>query len=218
MKRTTKSRNTIGYLRVSTDGQDLEKNKADILAFANERKLGHVTWIEEKVSGRVDWRKRQIGQLITQDLRAGDVIITPELSRLGRSMFDIIEMLKLAMEKGIRICALKGSWELNGSMQSKVVAMVLSMVSEIERDLISARIKEALKARKAAGVKLGRRPGPSKSKLDPHREEIVALLKNGSTLSYVARRYNTTPANLHGYLRKRGIDARPVYPGKKGKA
>jgi DNA invertase Pin-like site-specific DNA recombinase len=92
---------------------------------------------------------------------------------------------------------------------------VFSMISEVERDLISQRTKEALKARKAAGVKLGRPKGPGKSKLDPYREEILALLKNGSTQSYVAKRYGTSAPNLNNWLRKHGIDPRPVFPESK---
>ena len=90
-----------------------------------------------------------------------------------------MEMLSVSRQKGISIDAVKGGWELNGSIQSKVMAKAFSIAAEIERDLISKRTKEALRARKAKGVKLGRPKGPGKSKLDAHHEEIVALLKNG---------------------------------------
>lgn len=192
---------TIGYLRVSTADQDLEKNKHEILTIANDRKFGTVDWVEEKVSGRVNWKSRRIKHVI-DDLGKGDRIIVPELSRLGRSMLEIMEMLSIAQEKGIYIYAVKGGWELNGSIQSKVMAMAFSIAAEIERDLISKRTKEALRARKASGIKLGRPPGPGKSKLDDHRKEIVALLKNGATKAYVADKYGTTLPNLYNWLRK----------------
>jgi DNA invertase Pin-like site-specific DNA recombinase len=83
--------------------------------------------------------------------------------------------------------------------------MVFSIAAEIERDLISKRTKEALAARKAAGVKLGRPRGPGRSKLDKHREEIIALLKNGSTKAHVARKYSTTQPNLYNWLKKNKI-------------
>jgi DNA invertase Pin-like site-specific DNA recombinase len=89
------------------------------------------------------------------------------------------------------------------------MAMAFSIASEIERDLISKRTKEALRALKAQGVKLGRPKGPGKSKLDKHRDEIVALLKNGSTKAYVAKKYGTTLPNLYNWLRKNKIDAKP---------
>jgi len=200
-----RERRTVAYLRVSTDGQDLEKNKADILHLANEKKLGHVEFVEEKVSGKVSWKDRKIKSII-DELEKGDNLIVAELSRLGRSMLDIMEILKIAKDKEINVYAVKGNWTLNGTMESKIVGMVFAMASEIERDLISSRTKEALKARKAAGVQLGRPKGPGKSKLDQHKPEIEALLKNGSTQAYIARRYKTTPANLNNWLKKNKVE------------
>lgn len=202
------SQRTVGYLRVSKNDQDLEKNKAAILALANEKKFGHVEFVEEKVSGKISWKKRKIKGVI-DELGDGDRIIVPELSRLGRSMLEIMEMLSISREKGIGIYAIKGSWKLDGSIQSKIIATAFSIASEIERDLISQRTKEALKARVAQGIKLGRPKGPGKSKLDPNREEIIALLKNGSTKTYVAKKYGTTTANLYNWLKKNNIDAKP---------
>ncbi len=89
------------------------------------------------------------------------------------------------------------------------MAMAFSIAAEIERDLISKRTIEALRARKAAGVKLGRPKGPGKSKLDEYSEEITALLKNGSTKSYVAKKYGTTLPNLYNWLKKNDIEAKP---------
>ena len=199
---------TVGYLRVSTLDQDTEKNKAEILSLANDKHFGHVEWVEEKVTGKKSWKDRKIKQVIDR-LGEGDRLIVPELSRLGRSMLEIMEMLSIAKDKGIYIYAVKGGWELNGSIQSKVMAMAFSIAAEIERDLISKRTKEALKARKAKGVKLGRPKGPGKSKLDKHREEIIALLRNGSTKTYVAKKYKTTPPNLYNWLKKNRLDAKP---------
>jgi DNA invertase Pin-like site-specific DNA recombinase len=85
------------------------------------------------------------------------------------------------------------------------MAVVFSMAAEIERDLISSRTKEALRARKAAGVKLGRPKGPGKSKLDKHEEEIIALLKTGSTKTYLARKYETSLPNFYNWLKKNEI-------------
>lgn len=194
----------IGYLRVSTADQDVEKNKADILNLNNEKKLGHVEWIEEKVSGTKDWKKRELGRVFFE-LKKGDAIVVSELSRLGRSTLQILEIMKEAKEKGISVHAVKNSWTLNGSMESKIVLTMLAMFAEIERDLISERTKEGLRARKAAGVVLGRPKGPGKSKLDKHKEEIVSLLNNGSTKTYVAKRYNTSLPNLFNWLKQNKI-------------
>lgn len=192
---------TVAYLRVSTDEQDLKKNRADILHLANEKNLGRVHWVEETISGQVSWRKRKIAQVL-ETLHAGDNLMVSELSRLGRSMLECMELLSIATEKKINLYAVKGNWQLDGSIQSKIIAMAFSMASEIERDLLSQRTKEALAARKRAGFKLGRPEGIGKSKLDPYRPEIEALLANGSTQKFIARRYHTTEANLSRWLAK----------------
>ncbi len=120
-------------------------------------------------------------------------------------MLECMEILSVAVEKGVRVYAVKGNWSLDNSIQSKIVAMAFSMASEIERDLISQRTKEALRYKKEQGIKLGRPPGPGKSKLDQYRPEIEALLKNGSTQKFIAARYGTTEANLHNWLKKNNI-------------
>lgn len=199
---------TIGYLRVSCAEQDLEKNKGEILSFANGKKLVPVEWVEEKVSGTVDWRKREIGRVLAE-LKAGDTIITSEISRLARSMKAVLEIVEAAKLKEINIHAIKGGWSLNGNMESKVVLYMLAMFGEIERDLISRRTAEALAARKQAGVKLGRPKGPGKSKLDQFKPEIEALLKNGSAKAFVARRYAVSEATLYNWLAKNHIDTTP---------
>ena len=195
---------TIGYLRVSTADQDPTNNKTDILTLANNLNLGQVDFVEETVSGRVSWRKRQIAGVL-DEAQSGDHILISELSRLGRSMLECMEILSIALAKGVNIYAVKGNWKLDQSIQSKVIAMAFSMAAEIERDLISERTKEALRVKKAKGVKLGRPKGPGKSKLDTFQPEIQALLANGSTQKFIAQRYNTTEANLHNWMKKRGI-------------
>lgn len=199
-----KQAKTVAYLRVSTNEQDLEKNKADILHLANEKDLGKVHWVEEKVSSRVSWKKRQLAAII-EELSKGDSLVVSELSRLGRSMLECMEILSIASQKEIRIYAVKGNWQLDNTIQSKIVAMAFSMAAEIERDLISQRTKEALAARKRAGLPLGRPRGAGKSKLDKHRPEIEALLANGSTQKFIAERYSTTEANLSRWMKRHGL-------------
>jgi DNA invertase Pin-like site-specific DNA recombinase len=195
---------TIAYLRMSTVDQNLEKNKAAILHLANEKNLGKVSFIEDVVSGKISWRKRKIA-VILDEMKSGDKIIVSELSRLGRSMLECMEILSIATQKGVHIYAIKGSWQLDNSIQSKIVAMAFSMASEIERDLISKRTTEALQACKEKGMSLGRPRGPGKSKLDIYRPEIEALISNGTTQKFIANRYGSTEANLHHWLKKRGI-------------
>jgi DNA invertase Pin-like site-specific DNA recombinase len=200
---------TVAYLRVSTIDQDIDKNKAAILNLANEKNLGKVHFVEETISGKISWRQRKIADIIDEAQR-GDKIIVSELSRLGRTMLECMEILSIASHKEVSIYAVKGNWQLDSSIQSKIVAMAFSMASEIERDLISKRTIEALKARKDAGMSLGRPKGPGKSKLDIYRPEIEALLANGSTQKFIAKRYGSTEANLHNWLKKRGLTRLPA--------
>ena len=203
---------TIAYLRVSTEKQNLEKNKADILKLANEKRLGHVDWVQEKVSGKVSWKERKLGSVINS-LKTGDSLLVSELSRLGRSMLEIMQILAISVERGIKVYAVKGNWTLDGTLQSKILAMVFSRASEIERELISARTKEALRALKAKGVTLGRPKGKGKSKLDKYNDEIVALLKNGSTQKFIANRYKVHESTLCNWMNKNGYDRQELING-----
>lgn len=201
---------TFGYLRVSTTTQDTQKFKADILQFANEHDFGKVYFVDETASGVKNWRERKLGEII-DSLHAGDRLIVSEMSRLGRSMLEVLEILKVAKEKDVSVYALKGNWSLNGTIESKIMATMLALISEIERDFIVSRTKEALAAKKAQGIKLGRPHGPGKSKLDKYKPEIEALLKNGSSKTFIAKRYKTTPANLYNWMNKNKIDVKPTY-------
>lgn len=203
MKRTK----TIAYLRVSTNDQDIEKNKSGILHLANEKELGKVEWVEEQASGRISWRKRKVAQVL-EELQSGDNLIVSELSRLGRSMLECMEILSITSKKQINIYAVKGNWQLDQSIQSKILAMAFAMAAEIEQDLISQRTKEALAAKRKAGMKLGRPKDSGTSKLDKHRPEIEALLETGSTQRYIASRFHTTESNLSRWMTKHGLKRR----------
>ena len=102
---------TTAYLRISTADQDIEKNKSDILKLANEKRLGYVEFIEEQISGKVSWKKRKLFAII-DDAKKDDVLIVSELSRLGRSMLEIMEILSIASQKQMKIYAVKGNWNL----------------------------------------------------------------------------------------------------------
>ena len=204
-----KRQTTIGYLWVSTADFDLDQSKLDILQLANEKKLGTVNFVEEKPSGKVSWNRRQIARVL-DDLSAGDNLIVSELSHLGRSMLECMEILAITLEQKINIYTVKGNWQLDGSIPSKIIAMAFSMAAEIERDLASQRTKAALKARKKQGLPLGRPKGTGKSKLDEYRPEIFALLNNGSTQKYIARQYNVTEATVSRWVKRNRLKKRTV--------
>ena len=203
------NRKVIGYLRVSTVDQDLEKFKADILTFANDRDFGKVEFVQEKISGyKTNWKDRELKSIV-DSLKKRDILIIPELSRLGRSTLEVLEILKVLKDKEVSVYSVKEGMELNGTIHSKIMSTMLSLFAELERDFISMRTKEGLAAAKAKGKQLGRPPGPGKSKLDKFKPEIIALLKNGSTKKFVAKRFKASEATLQNWLKKNRIDAKP---------
>jgi len=198
------STRVVAYLRVSTERQDVDNQKLEILRTATERGLGAVEFIEETASGRKSWRERRTFDLI-ESMQPGDALIVAELSRLGRSMLEIMEILSRAADRGLRIYAAKGNWALDDSLPSKIVASVLAMAAEIEKELISQRTKSALATRRAAGVVLGRPRGPGASKLDKHEAEIRELLALGVPITRISAKMSSSVPNMRAWIRKRGI-------------
>jgi len=206
MKRNKFPNKVIGYIRVSTVDQDTGKNEAAILKYANDRNFGKVEIISEKVSGMKSWKKRKLNDVV-QSLTTNDILIVPELSRLGRSLVNVLDVLNILKEKDVKVFSVKENFQLNGDdMQSKMMSTLLTLFAEIERDLISARTKEGLAAARAKGKLLGRPKGIGKSRLDKHLEEIIALLKNGSQRQFIAKRYGVTPATLLHWLKRHDLN------------
>ena len=193
----------FGYLRVSTEKQETEKFKDAILRYSNDKKLGNVSFVEERVSGKVDWKKRSLGELINS-ARSGDVLIVPELSRLGRSISMLYQIIENCQSKGIEIHSLKQNLIISdkNDMPTKIMINTFAMIAEIERDFISLRTKEALALKKKNGVKLGRPRGAGKSKLDAFAPEIKALRANGSTYTFIASRYGVAPISVSRWFEK----------------
>lgn len=193
---------TIGFIRVSTLDQDTEKNKLDILQFTNAHKLGNVEFVEEKVSGTKDYKKRKLGALL-DTMTSGSVLIVPELSRIARSTIQILEVIQITQDKGITLYSLKENFcNMDNSIASTVTKTIFALVAQIERELISLRTREALHARKQAGIKLGRPTGKGKSKLDEHKDDILKLVALGVPKTMIARQYSTTIGNLYNFLNR----------------
>ena len=194
----------IGYLRVSTNGQDLENQQLGILHFANGQGW-KVELFQETVSGRVSYKDRGLGKIV-QELKANDVLIVSELSRLGRSMLEIITLLCELSDRGVKVFAIKGNHKVDNSIQSKVMTMVLCMAAEIERELISQRTKEALQRKKLEGVTLGRPKGvPGKSKLDGKEEEIRKLLEKGVGIASLGKIYDCAWPTMKNFIKKKVV-------------
>ena len=142
------------YLRVSTDQQDVDNQRYGLLEYANANGLGTLQFIEDTISGRHAWRDRALGQLLSETTQAGDVVLFAEISRMARSTLQVLEMLEHAMRRSLIIHVAKQRMVLDGSMQSRIMATVLGLTAEIERELIAQRTTEALAKRKTAGQPL----------------------------------------------------------------
>ena len=179
-----------GYIRVSSDKQTVENQRFEINNFCQHQGVNIDGWIEETISGTKNYDKRRLGVLLNK-VQKDDIIICSELSRLGRSLFMIMEILSLCMKKDCRVWTIKDGYRLGDDIQSKVLAFAFGLSAEIERNLISQRTKEALARKRAEGVVLGRPKGrkssPDKYKLSGKEILISELLKNGTSRRKIAK-------------------------------
>jgi len=179
-----------GYIRVSSDKQTVENQRFEINNFCEREHLHIDGWIEETISGTKAYNKRQLGVLLKK-VQKDDLIICAELSRLGRSLFMIMEILSLCMKKECKVWTIKDNYRLGDDIQSKVLAFAFGLSAEIERNLISQRTKEALARKKAEGVILGRPKGrktsPQKHKLHGKEVLIDELLKQDVSKRQIAK-------------------------------
>lgn len=190
-----------GYIRVSTDKQSVENQRHEINKFLQGQGLSADGWIEETISGTQAQDKRKLGRLINK-VRAGDLIVCTELSRLGRSLFMIMNILSVCMEKGCRVWTVKDGYRLGDDIQSKVLAFAFGLSAEIERNLISARTRQSLARLKEEGVQLGRPIGAlnARYRLDAHERQIRHMLEQGMGKREIARRCRVAPKTLYKWL------------------
>ena len=178
-----------GYIRVSSDKQTVENQRFEINNFCRSKEMCIDGWIEETISGTKNYNKRELGKLLKK-VAPGDLIICAELSRLGRNLFMIMEILSTCMTKGCRVWTIKDNYRLGDDIESKILAFAFGLSAEIERNLISQRTKEALARLKSEGVTLGRPKGrktaPEKQKLYPKKELIAQLLREGVSKRKIA--------------------------------
>lgn len=193
-----------GYIRVSSDKQTVENQRFEIQKFCNYNNLSIDGWIEETISGTKNYDKRKLGKLLTK-VKSGDLIICAELSRLGRNLFMIMEILNICMSKECQVWTIKDNYRLGEDIQSKVLAFAFGLSAEIERNLISQRTKEALARKKAEGVILGRPKGrlSTKVKLSGKENTIRDLLDQGLSKSAIARIFKVNRMTLYSFIKKR---------------
>ena len=190
-----------GYIRVSSDKQTVENQRFEILQFAETNELNIDGWIEETISGTTQYDKRELGKLLDK-IEKDDMIICSELSRLGRSLFMIMEILNQCMNKECRVWTIKDGYRLGDDIQSKVLAFAFGLSAEIERNLISQRTKEALARKKAEGVILGRPKGRKSShvKLSGKEAVISELLLQGVPKVQIARIFKVNRNTVNKFI------------------
>ena len=179
-----------GYIRVSTEEQNLENQKKAI-----QEKFVIDEWVEEKRSGTIHYNKRTLGELLNK-INSGDTIVITELSRLGRSLSMIFNIISKMKEIKVRCIAIKNNFDLNPDNDNDIVTSVIlfafGLSAQIERELISERTKQGLVVAKAKGKIIGRKKGAKiyNVKLRKYETEIIAAYKNGTSINSLAKKYN----------------------------
>ena len=190
---------------MSRDKQTVENQRFEINKFCEREHLSIDGWIEETISGTKAYNKRQLGVLLKR-VRKDDLIICAELSRLGRNLFMIMEILNICMTKECRVWTIKDNYRLGDDIQSKVLAFAFGLSAEIERNLISQRTKEALARKRAEGVTLGRPKGrkssPEKYKLHGKDALIQELLKADVSKRKIAKICKVDRNTLDRYIKQ----------------
>jgi DNA invertase Pin-like site-specific DNA recombinase len=198
---------TLAYLRVSKDSQDVTHQRLAVLEFARREKREIDDFMELRVSSRRSPKERQLDVLLTR-LEPGDTLIVSELSRMGRSVGEIITIVDTLMKQHIQVVAIKEGIRLEGrqDLQTKVMVTLFGLFAEIERELISLRTKEALAAARATGKRLGRPPGSwGQSKLDGKEADIRRLLGLHVSKASIAKITGVDRSTLYHFMRSRHL-------------
>lgn len=198
-----------GYIRVSSDKQTVENQRFEIIQFAEKNSIVIDGWIEETISGTTQYDKRELGKLL-EKVNKDDMIICSELSRLGRSLFMIMEILNQCMQRECKVWTIKDGYRLGEDIQSKVLAFAFGLSAEIERNLISQRTKEALARKKSEGVILGRPKGKKSQyvKLSGKEEYISELILKGIPKTKIAEMLNVNRNTVYRFIRENNL---PIY-------
>ncbi|MCQ2137932.1 MAG: recombinase family protein [Bacteroidales bacterium] len=196
----------IAYLRVSTDKQTLENQRSEIRRFENNHKIKVDKWVEEITSGKVKDCDRKLG-LALKRLKKGDTLIVCELSRLSRTLLDIMSIMRTLLERGVTLYSVKENFCLADNISSKVILFAFGLAAEIERDLISLRTKEALACRKEQGIVLGHKAGvcPKMELLKYNKDDILRQLDEGSTIGRLCEEYRVSRGTMSKFLKESAL-------------
>ena len=202
----------LAYLRTSTDKQDLNGQRLQILDYARRHQLEIADFIAISMSSQRSQRDRRLDELLER-LNAGDTLLVTELSRLGRSTGQVISLIDELLAGNIRVVVIKQNLALDrnqNDMQSLTMITMLSLFAEMERMMISQRTREALATKKAQGIQLGKPKGTIQSSMyDEDRDRIVELLELGVSIRHISSHHLEygSASSLHYYVTTRGLRA-----------
>lgn len=191
-----------GYIRVSTEHQNLENQQLEIEKFCCHNGLKIDSWIEEKISGTKRPELRKLGRELMSNVQPGDLIICTEISRFGRSLLMIMNILQYFLEKNVKVWTIKDNYRLGDNIQSKVLAFAFGISAEIERQLISERTKLGLNRARREGKQIGRRKGRKSSiyKLTPNDSYIRQEILLGRSKNSLAKELGVAWKTLNDHL------------------
>ena len=191
-----------GYIRVSTDKQTTENQAFEINRFSKKNKIQVDKWIKETISGTVELDKRKLGHLL-KSMQPNDILLTTELSRLGRNLLQVMSILNYCLNYGIQVWTIKDGYKLGTDIQSKVLAFAFGLSAEIERNLISQRTRESLARLKSEGRRLGRPCGHSEKYLERrqiNKERIHTLLNMGVPKRQISLSLGISETTLYRFI------------------
>lgn len=196
-----------GYIRVSTAHQNSENQQLEIEKFAAQNNIHVDKWIEEKISGTKKPEMRKLGKILMNQCQSGDLVICTEISRLGRSLIMIMNILQYFLEKDIKVWTIKDNYRLGDDIQSKVLAFAFGLSAEIERKLISDRTKLGLQRIKKEGKHIGRMVGRKSDyyKLTPYDDYIMKEITNGRTKPSLAKELGVATVTLRKHMARLGL-------------
>ena len=192
----------IGYIRVSSNKQTCEHQKFEISNFASRHQCEIDFWVQETISSRQPLNKRRLGTVLNK-LKKGDILITCEISRLGRSMLEVMRILETCMSKSCQVWTIKENYHLGDDIQSKVLAFAFGLSAEIERNLISQRTKAAMHNLRTRGRRLGRPYGAETNKLwvPENLNKVREMLNLQLPRAHIARTFGVKEISLRRFLR-----------------
>lgn len=189
-----------GYIRVSTSSQTTENQKIQIKKYCKEKRLHNIVWYSETISGTKQPEKRELGKLLKY-VQKDDIIIVTEISRLGRSMMMIMNVLDKCLKKGVKVIAIKENFILDNSIACKALIFAFGLSAEIERTIISERTKAGLERARKRGKKIGRSVGekPHRFKLSPYKTKIKQYMKEGRSINSMAKEFGVRWQTMKNY-------------------